>query len=230
MSGISPFFLNGGSARIRLNGVTLAWCTDVSYSIRVTHNAQHVLGLFEATSQDPQSYEVTGSFTIIRYAKGLKKFMEGTGPQTDLGAFLGTNSANPSVFNKLIGNKPGQPRGGVPDGISNDGNGVGSWGPSTGNKLASTLAGNSFGGKSRVDQSFDPSKLNVPSGFDMEIQQTSIGGETGVMARFRSCRLTGADFRLTKRGLAMQTFTFQANYVDEDTFNANSSGIDQNLI
>jgi hypothetical protein len=196
MSGQTPFFITGASAKIRLNGVVLAFCTDVTYSIRVKHNQQYILGMFEPQSLDPQSYEVSGSFTIIRYARHLQSFLA----------------------------KQGFPS---PNGVTDSGNGVGEWGPKKG-KIASSLGGNSFGGKARVDQSFDPSKLHVPQGFDIEVCQTSVGGETGVIARLRNCRLTGSDFRLVKKGLAQQTFTFKAVYADEDTFSANSSGIGQN--
>jgi hypothetical protein len=201
MAGQIPFFITGASAKIRINGITLAFCTDVAYSIRVKHTSQHVLGMFEPQSQDPQSYDITGSFTIIRYTKKLKEFLEKNGAK-------------------------------VPNSVSNKGNGAGSWGPDSGtlNKIAASLGGNSFGGKARVDQSFDPSKLHVPNGFDMEILQKSINGESGVLARIRNCRLTGTDFRMTKRGLAVQTFTFQATYVDEDTFSAGTSGVGQALI
>ena len=119
----------------------------------------------------------------------------------------------------------------MPDGLSNKGNGVGAWGPNSGiDTIAGSLGGNSFGGTSRVDQSFDPSKLHVPLMFDIEIHQKSANGETGILARLRNCRLTGSDFKLMKRGLAMQTFTFQACYADEDSFNANVSGVGQAII
>lgn len=195
-----PFFITGASAKLKLNGLTLAMCTDVAYSIRVKHAAPHVLGVFEAFTQEPLTYEVSGSFTVVRYTRHLKDFLNSEGFKT-------------------------------PDGVDNRGNGVGSWGPSSGiDTIAASLGGNSFGGTSRADQSFDPSKLHTPLMFDIEIHQKSANGETGIIARLRNCRLTGSDFKMIKRGLALQTFTFQACYADEDSFNANASGVGQVLI
>jgi len=113
-----------------------------------------------------------------------------------------------------------------PSGVSNAGNGIGAWGPTQG---AAVAAGASLQGK-RPDQALDPGFLHVPSVFDIEIMQKSLRGEIGVVARLRSCRITGSDFRLTRRGLAMQTFTFQACYADEDSFNAGTSGLGQQFV
>jgi len=199
MAGQIPFFITGAAAKLKLNGLTLAMCTDVTYSIKVKHAAPHVLGVFEAFTLEPLSYEVSGSFSVIRYTRGLKDFIQEYGK--------------------------------TPDGVSEKGNGVGSWGPSSGiDTVAASLGGNSFGGTSRVDQSFDPSKLHTPLMFDIEIHQKTTQGETGIIARLRNCRLTSSDFKLMKRGLAMQTFTFQACYADEDSFNAGVSGVGQVLI
>jgi len=232
MAGKTPFFITGANAFLRLNHFTLAMCTDVTYSIRVKHASPHILGVFESFSQEPLSYEVSGSFTVVRYTKGLKNFLSGVQSQSDLARFLGRNRVSGGVGNAAIfGNAQGEVKGGSPDGIDNKGNGVGSWGPSQGiDSIASSLGSNSFGGTAKVDQSFDPSKLHVPQGFDIEIVQKSVNNEVGVIARLRGCRLTGSDFKLVKRGVALQTFTFQASYADEDSFSAGSSGEGQVLV
>jgi hypothetical protein len=203
MAGNQPFFVTGANAKIKVNGVTMALCTDVTYSIRVNHAAPHVLGVFEAFTQEPLTYSVSGSFTVIRYISGLKDF---------------------------LGNSP--------DSVSDLGNGIGTWGPEAGVKQ---LVGSSgLDPQTRADQSMDPSKLHTPMAFDIEIQQKANGvsaikqGErlngqvaTGILTLLRGCRITGSDFRLTKRGVAMQTFTFQACYADEDSFKASDSGVGQ---
>lgn len=219
MSGHKPFFVTGANAKLKVNGKTIAMCTDVSYSVRINHAAPHVLGVYEAFTQEPLSYTVTGSFTVIRYIKGLKDWAGGAGDV-------------PGVFGEALNVLPSvlgiQKSSGVinaPDGTSNQGNGVGSWGPQEGiGSIAGTLG---IGSQSRTDQSLDPSKLHVPMMFDVEIIQKAGRDGSGVLARLRGCRITGSDFRMSKRGVAQQTFTFQACYADEDSFQANDSGVGQ---
>lgn len=69
MAGIKPFFVNGANAKIKLNGKTLAFCTDLSYSISVLTQTPKVLGMYEGSSVEPLGYSVTGSFTVLRYVK-----------------------------------------------------------------------------------------------------------------------------------------------------------------
>ena len=45
MSGMVPFFLTGANAKIRVNGRTMAFCTNVSYSTRVMHKNPKILGM-----------------------------------------------------------------------------------------------------------------------------------------------------------------------------------------
>ena len=199
-----PFFLTGASAKIRVNNLTLAFCTDVQYSIRVAHAAPRVLGTFEASTLEPLSYDVRGQFSVIRYTRELSEFV-----------------------------KPGS----APDGVNRAGNSVGAWGPysSSPSKIVKDVAASSLigsvGGMSRADQSFDPAKLHFPMFFDIEIFQKAVDPsgsiQTGMVAKMRNCRLTGTDWRLSKRGVATQVFTFQACYADEDSFMAMVSGIGQ---
>lgn len=72
MAGQYPFFITGVNAKIKVNNKTMAFCTNLSYSVEVKHQTPHILGLYESTSMEPLSYEVRGSFTIIRYAKDAK--------------------------------------------------------------------------------------------------------------------------------------------------------------
>ena len=206
MANVIPFFVTGANAKIKVNGKTLAFCTDVQYSVKIRHAAPHILGVYEAFTQEPLAYDVTGSFVIVRYISGMADYVnDGIGANT-------------------------------PADVSNTGNGVGAWGPSSGSgKFISSAIGN-FSGNTRVDQSMDPSKLHVPQAFTIEIMQKArstdsrFGVEVGILARLRDCRITGADFRLTKRGIASQVFSFQACYADEDSFSANNSGVGQTVI
>lgn len=78
MSGIRPFFINGANAKIKLNNKTLAFCTDLSYSVQVLHQTPKVLGMYEGSSVEPLGYSVSGSFTIIRYAKNAQTKVDGS--------------------------------------------------------------------------------------------------------------------------------------------------------
>lgn len=73
MSGLRPFFLTGANAKIKLNGKTLAFCTELSYSIQILHQTPKILGMYEGSSVEPLGYTVSGSFSIIRYVKDIKK-------------------------------------------------------------------------------------------------------------------------------------------------------------
>ena len=82
MAGKVPFFLTGGNAKIKVNGVTLAFCTDLSYRIEVKHADPRILGMYEGHSIEPLSYRVSGSFTVIRYAAGVQEYIRSQGYQT----------------------------------------------------------------------------------------------------------------------------------------------------
>jgi hypothetical protein len=72
MSGQRPFFLTGANAKIKVNNKTLAYATNMSYSISVNHASPVVLGMYEPTSIEPLSYVVSGQFTVIRYVADIK--------------------------------------------------------------------------------------------------------------------------------------------------------------
>ena len=182
MAGMRPFFLTGANAKIRVNNVTLAYCTNLSYSITVNHASPKVLGMFEPTSIEPLGYSVTGSFTVIRYiADAIAK----SGSKAPEGA------------------------------ASHDqGNGIGGWGKG---KVQEILLGG------RVADSFNPSKMDKATGFDLEIFQKVSGSQIAV-AKVRGARITKMDFSLAKGSAATQTFQFTALYADEDSFLADFSG------
>jgi hypothetical protein len=75
-----PFFLTGANAKIKVNNVTLAYCTNLSYSVQVNHATPRVLGMYEPTSIEPLSYLVTGSFTVVRYIAEAKDHVGGAVP------------------------------------------------------------------------------------------------------------------------------------------------------
>lgn len=80
MAGIRPFFLTGANAKIKVNNQTLAYVTNLSYSVTVNHATPRVLGMYEPTSVEPLSYLVTGTFTVVRYIADVKDNVGGVSP------------------------------------------------------------------------------------------------------------------------------------------------------
>ena len=225
MAGMRPFFLSGGNAKIVVNGRTIAFCSDFSYSVQVITQTPHVLGLYEATSVEPLGYNVSGSFTVIRYAKGAVENIGGTAP------------------NDIAANDAG-------NGVGNWG---GAWGGGLGSFLANNGVGNDGRANEALDPSkfangttFDIQvyqKLATPgvtnntvAGQAQALLQAAEGALTGNnlevndvlgIANIRNARITQADFSITKKGSAVQRFNFVAIYADEDSFVANTSGLGQ---
>lgn len=195
MAGIAPFFITGANAKIKINGVTLAFCTDLSYSVVVNHATPTVLGMYEPTSIEPLSYKVTGSFGVVRYANSVKEQLEAQGFKT-------------------------------PDGVSPDGNGVGGFSTNKGDTVASAIfRSGAIGNDGRAHESFDPSKLQSATFFDIEIyQKMPNGGELRGVARLRNCRISRADLGMNKKSPTIERFQFMALYLDEDSFIADFSG------
>jgi hypothetical protein len=89
MPNIKPFFLTGANAKIIVNGVTLALATDVAYTIRVNHASPKILGMYEVQEHQPLSYDVLGSFSIIRYIAGVNSSSERPSNVTSDGNSIG---------------------------------------------------------------------------------------------------------------------------------------------
>lgn len=108
MAKLAPFFLKGANAKVKVNNKTMAFCTDVSYSVIVNHAAPKVLGMYESPSLEPLSYEVVGTFSVIRYVADVKSTNEHNGFKTpdgvsDKGNGVGAMGPNNPV-SKNIGN------------------------------------------------------------------------------------------------------------------------------
>jgi len=202
VAGQRPFFLTGANAKIIVNGVTMAFATNISYSVQVNHNSPRVLGRYEVEEHQPLSYDVFGGFAIIRYVKNI-----GQG-------------------NKIAGVTTS------PDGVDAEGNGIGSWQRGTGGSLGSMLSlpGTDGAGNGHANENMVPGRLHQSQMFDIEIRQQAAGGGECTVARLRNCRITSSNFVLAnKRTVATQAFTFKAQAVDEDTFTAMKSGVGQEL-
>jgi len=226
MPGIRPFFITGANAKIKINDKTLAFCTDMSYSIQILTQTPKILGMYEGSSVEPLGYSVSGSFTVIRYAKDAKANIGGQAPRG-----TAANDAGNGV-----------------------GNWGGTWGGKLGDFLARNGIGNDGRANEALDPSkfangvtFDIEvyQKTPPQGAPNQGADAIIGralqntldilgggnnfsgggpGDVIGIAKIRNCRITQADFNITKKGMAIQKFNFVALYVDEDSFVADFSG------
>ena len=199
MAGKKPFFLTGGNARIIVNGVTLAFVTNLNYTTTVRHTAPRVLGKYEVEEHQPLSYEVNGAFTVIRYAKGLV-------------SELGSAHVPEGVSDR--GNGVGAwTQGGAGHYV----------------RKALGLPNTNLQFDGRADDSFNPSRFFQSQQFDIEVRQMVHDQCGQIVAKIRDCRITSSDFSVSKRGAATETFQFKAVFADGDNFTARKSGVGQEL-
>lgn len=104
------------------------------------------------------------------------------------------------------------------------GNGAGHFGTTSGDFLTSAFG--LEGG--RPNDNFDPSAMLRSGVFDIDIFQ-KIDGDNCQIAKLRGCRMVETELRVAKKGVAMQSFNFMAQYADEDSFTADKSGVGQEL-
>ena len=103
MAGKKPFFITGATAKIKVNGIVLAYCTGVSYSVQVNHAAPRILGMYEPTSIEPTSYLVTGSFSVVRYTAEARDYVPGAPGSSSRGNGIGAwRDSGSSVGARLI--------------------------------------------------------------------------------------------------------------------------------
>lgn len=231
MAGTRPTFITGATAKIKLNGKTLAFCQDFSCTVSIAHQTPKVLGKYEGDSVEPLSYLVQGSFSIIRYAKGIKKLV----PNTPKG--LADNDAGNGVGNwgTVWGGALGDLL--ARNGIGNDGRAHEALDPSKFSN-GTTFDIQIYQKVGKSGRSSNNPASNLGRAFnDFLTGATSIldGGTNsgpgndpttdylGVL-NIRKARITQASFGLQKRGAAIERFNFTALYVDGDGFVANSSG------
>jgi hypothetical protein len=229
MAGIRPTFVTGAAAKIKLNGKTLAFCQDFQCSIQILTQTPKVLGKYEGDSVEPLGYLVQGSFSIIRYTKGIKQAIGGNAFPRGLAANDAGNGAG--NWGTMWGGSAGDFL--ARNGIGNNGRAHEALDPS---KFAS---GTTFDIQiyQKVDKRDGGSVDNGGglSGVISDITSVLQGGNDsgpgnnptmnylGIL-NIRNARITQADFSLSKRGPAVDHFTFVALYVDGDAYVANSSG------
>lgn len=225
MSGMQPAFITGATAKIRLNGKTLAFCQDFNCTVQISTKTPKVLGKFEGDSVEPLSYLVSGSFTVVRYAKGIRQSLGAGVPRS-----LAENDAGNGVGN--WGTAWGGTAGDffARNGIGNDGRAHEALDPS---KFAN---GTTFDIQIYQKVSAPGRQADVITSVISDVGSVLRGGVVpspgdsgglnflGIL-NVRNARITQMDFGLTKRGAAMERFSFVALYVDGDSYVANGSAI-----
>lgn len=204
MSGIKPFFVNGTNVKIKLNGKTLAFCTDLSCSVQIITQTPKVLGKYEGSSVEPLGYTVSGSFTLVRYVKNAVSTI-GSGIS---GASNEGNGAGNWIDTLRIGS--------ASDIQTNPGD------LEKGSTFDIEVYQVTDSATVTTDQGVNieikkPSRINIPT--TVPTSKTMLG-----VLRIRNARITQADFTVSKRNVAVQRFNFVALYADEDSFNADFSG------
>jgi hypothetical protein len=69
MAGQKPGLVTGSNAKLKFGNKTLAYASDVSYSVDVSVVPVEVMGRYEVITNEPIATNVRGSFTIVRYTK-----------------------------------------------------------------------------------------------------------------------------------------------------------------
>jgi hypothetical protein len=87
MAGIKSTFVVGARAKVKIDSKTLAFATNVNYTVDVAHIPVEVLGAYEVVAYEPVGYRVNGTLTIVRYTAN------GNTTRTD-----GANADGNSVF------------------------------------------------------------------------------------------------------------------------------------
>jgi hypothetical protein len=200
MASIKPSFITGANAKIKVDNITMAYAQDVSYSVTVATIPIETMGRYEVVSNEPVAYFVEGTLSVIRYSSVAG----------------GANDANNvNVY-----------------GAASDGNGIGKWNP-TGKK---DFDGNDVNDKSHH---FNPGKLLASQTWDMEVYQKYWGDEipasgddpavpaavrTHLVAKLKDCRLISKTGSITKRGVLVEQFQFNAILAEDDSFEVSGSG------
>jgi hypothetical protein len=62
-----PSFVTGATAKIKAGGLTFAYAQDVSYRVNVDTIPIETMGRYEAVTNEPVNYTVSGELAIVRY-------------------------------------------------------------------------------------------------------------------------------------------------------------------
>ena len=202
MAGQSPFFITGANATIKVDGISVAYATNVSCQVVVNHVSPRVLGRAEVEAHQPVSYDVAGSLSIIKYSQGLKSVYGSSAPisANDKGSGAGSFTEDSGVggaISKSL-NIPG----------------------TVGAKAGESFNPNNF----FQSQQFD---IEIFQKIDGSNSSPSRSSDRAPIFRFRDCRFTGLQFQIDKKSPIVLSMTFKARYYDDDTLVARGSGVGQ---
>lgn len=92
-----PTFITGANAKITVDGVTFAYASDVSYQVVVDTIPIETMGRYEAVTNEPVNYTVTGDLSVVRYTSLANKTAEtGSSKGNGLGNVTGTSGETQS--------------------------------------------------------------------------------------------------------------------------------------
>jgi len=202
VAGKQAFFLTGANGKILVNNKVIAYATDITYRISVKHGAPRVLGRFEVETIQPLTYDVAGTLSIIRYARGIQPFVNGPDDVNQEGNGIGSLSRASGLgddFTKLsLPSIHGQYNGGADEAFN-------------------------------PARFFQSKMFNIEIRQKLPDSGDGLVSETTVTL-LRDCRFEDMIFKLSKRGVAMIDLTFRARYADDDTGLARKSGVGQELV
>jgi hypothetical protein len=72
MAGKKTSLITGSNAKIKINGVTMAYATDIQYDVTVSTIPVETMGRYEVLSNEPIATTVSGSFSVVRYTNRAK--------------------------------------------------------------------------------------------------------------------------------------------------------------
>lgn len=104
MAAVKPSFVVGARAKVKIDNKTLAFCTNVNYSVDVSHIPIEVLGSYEVVSYEPVGYRVSGSLSVVRFtASGNTTRVDETDADGNsvfkMGAAANNAARAPAAFN-----------------------------------------------------------------------------------------------------------------------------------
>jgi hypothetical protein len=72
MASKKPAFITGANAKIKVGGKTFAYAADVSYQVQVDTVPIETMGRYEAVTNEPVNYSVSGELSVVRYTQVAK--------------------------------------------------------------------------------------------------------------------------------------------------------------
>jgi hypothetical protein len=204
MAGIVPSFITGANAKLKIGNLTLAFATDLSYQITTNSIPVRAMGMIEVAAYEPVSYTVSGTFSVVRYTR------DAASADVVLSRLVAeTNAATGETTQVLKSYIAGKQ---IP-GASANGNSIHQWNDSR--------AGN-------IGRHVDPGSVLKSLTFDIEVFSKQRDNNTELILKLRDCRISSKSGALTKKGLMVDNFSFNAILTDNDdqTFVSNSGNRD----